>query len=113
MRARYRLLPLALGLALSGCDSPQNYMFGNAGPAAERLAQLGWYGLIAFMAATFVTVCLIVWLAFRRRGTLAEHEPIEDHRGQSWILVGGFAIPFAVLTFLFIATIDTLDAFPM
>lgn len=125
MRAARRLLaslrPLllcavaALGVAaLGGCDSPQNYMFGTAGPAAAKLARLGWYGLLAFMAATLVTVCLIVWLALRRRGTLAEHEPIEaEDRGQSWILIGGFAIPFVVLTFLFVATVDTLNAFPM
>lgn len=116
MRAGYdRLLLVLLGaLALGGCDSPQNYMFGTAGKAAATLAHLGWYGLLAFMSATVVTLGLIVWLAFRRRGTLAEHAPITSgDQGQSWILIGGFAIPFAVLSFLLVATVDTLKAFPI
>jgi len=115
MRSPYPLIPLAsAGAFLTGCASPQNYVFDTAGPAAASLAHLGWYGLLAFMAATFVTLCLIGWLAFRRRGTLAEHEPISSgDRGQSWILIGGFAIPFAVLSFLLVATMDTLNAFPM
>ena len=100
-------------LAAAGCDSPQNYMFNTAGPAASMLARLGWQGLIAFTAATLITCGLILWLALRRRGTLAEHAPIDVNGGQSWILIGGFAIPFAVLTFLFISTMDTLAAFPI
>lgn len=115
MRPAYRLLALAAaGSALAGCDSPQNYVFNTGGTAAATLAHLGWYGLLAFMSATFVTLCLIAWLAFRRRGTLAEHESIySGDQGQSWILIGGFAIPFAVLTFLLVATMDTLNAFPI
>ncbi len=114
MRARHRLLWVAPALlAAAGCDTPQNYLIDNGGSAASALAQLGWKGLIAFIAAALVTFAIMLWLAFRRRGTLAEHEPIDVNRGQSWILIGGFAIPFAVLVFLFISTIDTLAAFPM
>lgn len=115
MRPLSRLILLAAaGVLVAGCDSPQNYMFHTGGTAAAQLAHLGWYGLLAFMAATFVTLCLIGWLAFRRRGTIAEHAPIDSgDQGQSWILVGGFAIPFAVLSFLLVATMDTLSAFPI
>ena len=113
MRAR-RCLWLAPALLLAGgCDTPQNYMIDTGGSAASMLAQLGWKGLIAFSAAALVTFALILWVALRRRGSLAEHEPIDVNRGQSWILVGGFGIPFAVLVFLFVSTIDTLSAFPM
>ncbi len=113
VRLLVRVLAGAGAVLAAGCDSPQNYMFNTAGPAASMLARLGWQGLIAFIAASLVTFALIVWLALRRRGTLAEHEPIDVNRGQSWILIGGFAIPFAVLTFLFISTVDTLAAFPI
>lgn len=108
------ILIAAAGSILAGCDSPQNYVFNTGGTAAAQLAHLGWYGLLAFMSATLVTLCLIGWLAFRRRGTLAEHAPIDaGDQGQSWILIGGFAIPFAVLSFLLVATMDTLNAFPL
>ncbi|HTV51875.1 MAG TPA: c-type cytochrome [Steroidobacteraceae bacterium] len=113
MSVRCRWLLGAPLILAGGCASPQNYVFGTAGPAAAMLARLGWQGLIAFMAAALITIGMIVWLALRRRGSLAEHEPIDVNQGQSWILIGGFAIPFAVLAFLFVSTVDTLAAFPM
>jgi cytochrome c oxidase subunit 2 len=101
-------------LLLIGCGrAPQNYVWDTGGPAASRIAGLGWQALIAFSAATLITWGLILWVALRRRGTLAEHEPIDVNQGQSWILIGGFAIPFAVLVFLFASMLGTLSAFPM
>src|SRR5579884_2847957 len=114
MSARMRLAILAAALLAGGCGAaPQNYVWNTGGPAAAEIAQLGWFGLIAFCAATVVVWLLILWLALRRRGTLAEHAPFDANGGQSWILIGGFAIPAAVLAFLFAAMIDTLSAFPM
>jgi cytochrome c oxidase subunit 2 len=114
MSAWVRLLIPATALLLAGCGSaPQNFVWSTGGPAAAKLAQLGWFGIIAFSAATVIVWLLILWLALRRRGTLAEHAPFDANGGQSWILVGGFAIPAAVFAFLFAATLGTLSAFPM
>jgi len=49
----------------------------------------------------------------RRRGTLDTHAPIDADGGQRWILIGGFAIPVAVLAIVFISTLQTLRAYPM
>src|SRR5690606_32519715 len=113
MRSHSRALVLTLALAVAGCDSPQNYMGDTGGPAAEQLANLGWQALLAFGAATLITWGLILWVALRRRGTLAEHAPIDADHGQAWILIGGVAIPFVVLAVLFISMLDSLAAFPM
>ncbi len=114
MSARLQLAIPAAALLAAGCGTaPQNYVWDTGGPAAAKIAQLGWFGLIAFCAATVIVWLLIVWLALRRRGTLPEHAPFDANGNQSWILIGGFAIPAAVLAFLFAAMMDTLSAFPM
>lgn len=103
---------LTVGAALSGCGGPQNFMYAG-GPAARGLASLGWWGLLVFAAVTAVVWILIFALALRRRGTLSEHAPIDVNRGQSWIVIGGFAIPVAILAILFISTLETLAAYPL
>jgi cytochrome c oxidase subunit 2 len=89
-------------LAAAGCSTPQNFMIGTGGAGAGAIAWLGWQAIIAFCAATLVTWVFLLWFALRRRGTLAEHEPIDINEGQAWILIGGFLVPIAVLVFLFI-----------
>jgi cytochrome c oxidase subunit 2 len=113
MRIATRILALAVTFGVAACDSPQNFMSSTGGPAARELASLGWQALVAFGAATLATWILIVWLAFRRRGTLAEHAPVDANRGQGWILIGGFAIPLAVLAALFISMIDSMASSPI
>jgi cytochrome c oxidase subunit II len=116
MRAR-RHIGLALAalgaLALAGCSTPMNYMIGNGGAGARAIAWLGWQAIIAFCAATLVTWGFLIWFALRRRGTLAEHEPIDVNQGQAWILIGGFLVPIAVLIFLFIEMMTVLAAEPV
>jgi cytochrome c oxidase subunit 2 len=105
---------VVLAASLAACSkAPQNYMAGTGSAAAETFSRLGWQALIAFIVATVITWILIVWLALRRRGTLAEHAPVDSTGNQSWILIGGFAIPFAVLLILFISMLDSFAASPM
>ncbi len=105
-------LSIATACTLAGCASPQDYMHA-AGPAARGLASLGWLTLAAFSAASVVVWVLILWIVMRRRGTLDTHAPIDADGGQRWILIGGFAIPVAVLAIVFISTLQTLKAYPM
>lgn len=84
-----------------------------AGPAAERLADLGGLILVAFLATTAVVWLLIAAIALRRRGTLQEHMPVDTTSGQSWILVGGIAVPVVVLAVLYGASLRTMAAFPL
>lgn len=98
------------GLAAGGCSAPMNYMIGNGGVGARAIAWLGWQAIIAFCAATIVTWGFLFWFALRRRGTLAEHEPIDINQGQAWILIGGFLVPIAVLIFLFVEMMIVLTS---
>jgi cytochrome c oxidase subunit 2 len=111
---RLRLVLAALGsLAAAGCDTPQNYLVHTGGRAAGWIAWLGWEAIIAFCAATLVTWALLLWFALRRRGTLAEHAPIDIDSGQAWILIGGFLVPLGVLIWLFAGMLDLMVSLPM
>jgi cytochrome c oxidase subunit 2 len=90
-----------------------NYMVGNAGVGARSAAWLGWQAIIAFSAATLVTWAFLLWFALRRRGTLAEHAPIDINQGQAWILIGGFLVPLGVLMFLFVDMMVVLASEPV
>ena len=91
---------------------PQNVL-DPAGPAAARLAELGWLVMLVFLAATIAVWVIIGWIALRRRGTLAEHMPIDTTSGRSWILVGGIGIPLLVLAVLYAVSLHTMAAFPL
>jgi cytochrome c oxidase subunit 2 len=99
--------------AAAGCSTPQNYMIDTAGLGARAIAWLGWEAIIAFCAATLVTWGFLLWFALRRRGTLAEHAPIDINQGQAWILIGGFLVPIAVFIFLFVGMMSVLAAVPL
>jgi cytochrome c oxidase subunit II len=101
------------GLSAAGCSAPQNFMIGNGGLGARAAAWLGWEAIIAFCAATLITWAFLLWFALRRRGTLAEHEPIDINQGQAWILIGGFLVPIGVFIFLFIGMMSVLASVPL
>ena len=91
MKRAWLLLSLLL---LSGCQRSQSTLYPK-GPAADRIAHLSWLMLILFLAITLLMWILITWAMSRRRGTLAEHEPVDVGGGQGWVAWGGLAFPLA------------------
>jgi cytochrome c oxidase subunit 2 len=91
---------------------PQD-MLSPIGPAAARIASLGWFVLITFAVVTALMWILIFWVSWRRRGTLMEHLPIDAPEDRRWIVVGGFTIPVIILAVMFVAMLKTMAAFPM
>jgi cytochrome c oxidase subunit 2 len=99
-------------LLLTACHGPLSVL-SPGGPAARTLSRLGWFVMLVFSAATVIVWAILVWAAGRRHGSLLEHEPIDEHDGHSWIVIGGFAIPAAVLGVVFVLTLTTMRAFPL
>ena len=99
-------------MLLTGCSAVQS-TFDAHGPAAERIARLSWLMTIVFVVVTLVMWALIAWGFAKRRGTLAEHAPIDSGGGQAWIAIGGLAVPLLVLTVIFILGLRLLAAFPI
>ncbi len=103
---------LALLLAFCSCQTPQSTLH-PMGPASGRIATLEWIVLILFCLIAFSVLVLLFWAVMRRRGTLDSHAPWNEGGGQSWILIGGFAIPFVVLTFVFVYGLEAMSGYPM
>jgi cytochrome c oxidase subunit 2 len=99
-------------LLLSGCATVQS-TFNTHGPAADRIAGLSWFMTILFVVVTLIMWALITWAFTKRRGTLAEHAPIDIGGGQAWIAIGGLAVPLFILTVIFILGLRLLAAFPI
>lgn len=99
-------------LALAGCSSVES-TFDAHGPAARSISHLEWFMTILFLVVTLIMWVLIAFAFYRRRGSLAEHEPIEAGGGQMWIAIGGIAIPLIVLTVLFVLGLGLLRDFPI
>lgn len=110
-RACIALLPAALA-ALTGCRYAQS-TFNVHGPAARSIGNLSWAMTILFLVFTLIMGILLAIAFYRRRGTLAEHEPIDAGGGQIWIAIGGIAIPLIVLTALFVAGLSLMSDFPI
>src|SRR5579871_334345 len=98
MRKRL-LLSILLFVLAAGC-SPQSTLDA-AGPAALEISRLSWFVYIVFCAVAVTMWILLVWAALRRRGSFAEHQPIDVTGGQSWIITGGFLVPFIILAAIF------------
>jgi len=98
--------------ATAACRGVQD-MMAPAGPAAHRIAVLGWVVLITFIAVTVVTWLLILWVVRLRRGQLVTHLPIDADEDRRWIVVGGFIIPVVILGVIFVVMLKNMSAFPM
>jgi cytochrome c oxidase subunit 2 len=92
--ARSSRSALAAALLLCGCDGPQSIL-NPAGETASDIARLSWF-LFAGAAALLLLVVALAAAAFvrgRRMGTRG---------GERLILLGGVALPVAVLTVLIV-----------
>jgi cytochrome c oxidase subunit 2 len=98
--------------ALAGCDAAQTTLKGE-GPAASKIAGLSWFMTILFLVITLVMWALLAGGFYKRRGTLAEHAPIDSGGGEMWIAIGGLVVPFIVLTILFVLGLGLLSDFPI
>ena len=104
--------PIAWALTSAACRGVQP-MLAPGGPQARSIAHLGWFVLITFSAVTAIMWALILWVATRHRGTLAEHAPHDAPSDKVWVVIGGFFIPATILCVVFVATLNTMKAFPM
>jgi cytochrome c oxidase subunit 2 len=68
---------------------------------------------ILFLVITLIMWVLIGWAFYRRRGSLAEHAPINEGGGHIWIAIGGLAVPLIVLSVLFVLGLNLLTGFPI
>lgn len=98
--------------ALAGCRYAQS-TYNPHGPAAHEIASLSWFMSILFLVTIVIMWALFGFAFYRRRGTLAAHEPIDAEGGQAWIAIGGLAIPLIVLTVLFVLGLGLLRDFPI
>jgi cytochrome c oxidase subunit 2 len=99
-------------LMLPGCSSVQS-TFDAHGPASHSIAGLSWFMTILFLVISVIMWILVGFAFYRRRGSLATHEPIDAGGGQMWIAIGGIAIPLLVLTVLFVFGLQLLRDFPI
>ncbi|MGA9885599.1 MAG: cytochrome c oxidase subunit II [Candidatus Acidiferrales bacterium] len=103
---------IAAAFLFAGCHASQTTLKGH-GPAASRIASLSWLMTILFLVVTVITWAILAWGFYRRRGTLEEHAPITAGGGEIWIAIGGMAVPFVVLTVLFVLGLKLLGEFPI
>jgi cytochrome c oxidase subunit 2 len=90
----------------------QPSMFHAGGPAAERIAQLGWVFTSVAVAVTVVAVAVLIAALHRRRsGRTQGVGPFEDPRGPlRWIVTGGVILPAIILAVCFVCTLLTQSA---
>ena len=103
----------ALATMLAGCAGPQDFMHPAPGAGANQLAWLGWVACVLFTIVSALVWIALVWIVRRRRGTLAEHAPIEAGGGTNWIVVGGIVVPAIVFAGLFAMQVPAMTKFPM
>lgn len=109
MRRIAMTLPLLL---LLGCQRAQTTLH-SSGPAAHRIAGMSWLLVILFLLVTLIMWVLIAWAATTRKGTLAEHAPVDVGGGHGWITIGGMLVPIIILFVLFVLGLQLLNSFPI
>lgn len=101
------------GCALLQACRTANSTFNTHGPASRSIGHLSMFMCILFLVITVIMWMLFGYAFWRRRGTLLEHAPIDDKGGESWIAIGGIAIPLIILTVLFVLGLGLLRDFPI
>jgi cytochrome c oxidase subunit II len=90
----------------------QPSMFHAGGPAAARIAQLGWLFTIVAVAVTVISVGVLIAALHRRRPAGVHNvAPFDDSRGPvRWIVTGGVILPAIILAVCFVCTVLTQSA---
>ena len=101
-----------LALLLSGCATLQSTS-NTHGPAAQKIARLSHAMSITFVITIIVMWALLAIALKKNRGTLQEHMPIDVGGGQTWVAIGGIAVPLLVLSVFFFMGLDLLADFPI
>lgn len=109
---RRLILSTPLLLLAMGCEHAQSVLYPE-GPAASRIAGFSWGLIVLFMVITIIMWALIGLAAWKRRGTLAEHAPVDIGGGHGWITIGGMLIPFIILFVIFVLGLQLLASFPI
>jgi cytochrome c oxidase subunit II len=103
----------SLAAALTPASAAQQRILAPAGPAAQSLAHLGWFVLMLSLGVLVVMWFLIALVLTRPRGNLRDHAPADTGGGQKWIFWGGFVFPALVLAAMYVASLDSMSAFPL
>lgn len=98
-------------LILTGCA--RESVWSPAGQAARDLEHLNWFVTGLFSIVAVVVLGLVIFVASRPRGSLDWHAPVDAGGGHSFVLVGGFAIPAAILAVVFIVGLQGMTKFPL
>lgn len=109
---RVIILLIAMLLPLGAMADPESIL-SPAGPAARKLAQLGWVAFIVFGVVTVVVIGLLIWAVCRRKGSLETHESRSAGGGQSWVVIGGLVIPLIILTGVYVLSLQGTASFPL
>jgi cytochrome c oxidase subunit 2 len=105
-RARLVILALAVGVGVAGCGSAGSIV-SPKGSEADRIAG-AWWLMFGLACAVYVIVAgLIVYAATRGRRTRSTESRLQPN---TFIWVGGVAVPLVILLVLAVVTVHTTAA---
>jgi cytochrome c oxidase subunit 2 len=104
------LAAVLVSVCASGCAAAPTPMLPASEPAAQ-LASLGWLLTIVGSIVIVIIAVLLLIPALRgwRAGRAGEIPPVHSGDGERWIVIGGIAIPLAILIGVFAVTAATLS----
>jgi cytochrome c oxidase subunit 2 len=89
------------------------HIFSPVGPASRHIADLGWLVLVTFAIVSALMWGLVLWVTWRRTGSLAEHAPWDAGGGTAWVVIGGIAIPAVILMAMLVLGLRVMAANPL
>jgi cytochrome c oxidase subunit 2 len=107
-RTRSSCFILAAALTVAGCGKNQSTLKPHS-HASREVAHL-WWGMLIGSAVVFGVVCVALLAALLRGRAQERPQRSDSRRARGVVLVGGFAVPLAVLVTLFVLTLETLPA---
>ena len=104
------LAAVVVSWSAAGCASAPTPMLPASQPAAQ-LASLGW--LLTIVGSIVIVIIAVLLTIPALRGWRAGHAgaipPVHSGDGERWIVIGGIAIPLAILIGVFAVTAATLS----